>query len=532
MKRTSFIAALVLLVGTAQAQTGGWIVDQNGCKAWNPKPRPGDSITWSGKCAKGFAEGQGTLKWFKDGRPDGGEYTGAMRSGKQHGKGTYLTGDGWRYEGDYRDGKWHGKGAFVSVDGSGYKGIFVDGKMHGKGTLFYKNGDRYEGDWVADKKHGKGTFFYKNGDRYDGGWVDDKMHGKGTFTWPDGDRHEGEWVNDTKQGFGVRKEGAKVHRGCWNGNHVTPASSPKECTTGSNPAARKVDQTLDSGDRYVGEVLDGKKHGKGTYIWASGNRYEGEWVNDRKHGKGTFTWTDGDRYEGGWVNDTPQGFGVKKEGAKVLRGCWNDDEVTLASSPAECGSPAPATPSATNPNHSEAEEEAKNFVTGVASWRLATINCRWTSEMIRYLNKIEPEMYAYMVSKGHPQQRLDSYKNLGKEIAERAFKKDPEAFCSDMTKRFVDVQKDAEPNTSSSSQQSQPQCPSGRASDGRCLGAAPLESGPSWLQNLRAEMARCQTKNAISKAICINKAKTRYCPANAYDVKECENLQPNPTVGG
>lgn len=508
MKRTLFVAALALLAGTAQAQTGEWIVDQNGCKAWNPNPQPGETITWSGKCAKGFAEGKGTQKWFKNGQP-GEEYTGAMRGGKRHGRGSYILANGDRYEGDWVDGKRHGKGTYTSPDGT-----------------------RYEGGYVDNKRHGKGTYTFANGDRYQGDFVDGSFHGEGTFTWPDGDRHTGTYVNGSRKGFGVRKEGAKVYRGCWDDNKFTPASSAKECTTGPK-AAGKVDQKLHNGDRYVGEVLGGKKHGKGTYLWANGDRYEGEWANDMMHGKGIFTWPDGDRHEGEWVNDKKRGFGVRKEGAKVHVGCWDGTEYTPANSPAECGSSAAANPSAPNPNDSEAETEARHFVTGVASWHLAARHCRWTPEMIRYLNKIEPEMYAYMVSKGHTQQRLDSYKSHGKDIAERAYNNGPEAFCIDMTKRFSAIQEDAKPDTPPPGQP----CPNGRASDGRCLGAsapaaAPPESGASWLQNLRAEMSRCQTKNAISKAICINKAKTRYCPANAYDVKECENLQPNPTVGG
>lgn len=485
MKRMLFIAALVLLAGTAQAQTGEWIVDQNGCKAWNSNPQPGETMTWSGKCVKGFAEGKGTQKWFKNGQPSD-EYTGAMRGGKRHGKGTCIWASGQRYEGDW-----------------------VDNDAHGKGTLTFANGNRYQGDFVGGSSNGEGT-----------------------FTWANGDRHTGTYVNGSRKGFGVRKEGGEVRRGCWDNNKFTPASSAKECTTEPKAATVKVDQTLHNGDRYVGEVLGGKKHGKGTYLWANGDRYEGEWANDMMHGKGIFTWPDGDRHEGEWVNDKKRGFGVRKEGAKVHVGCWNGTEYTPANSPAECGSSAAANPPATPPD-SEAETEAKHFVTGVASWRLAARHCRWTPEMIGYLNKIEPEMYAYMVSKGHTQQRLDSYKSYGKDIAERAYNAGPEAFCSDMTKRFSAIQKDAEPNTSPPGQP----CPNGTASNGRCLGAsapaaAPPESGASWLQNLRAEMSRCQTKNAISKAICINKAKTRYCPANAYDVKECENLQPNPTVGG
>ena len=37
---------------------------------------------------------------------------------------------------------------------------------------------------------------------------------------------------------------------------------------------------------YEGETKNGKKEGKGKYIYNNGNRYEGDWKNDIKEGKG------------------------------------------------------------------------------------------------------------------------------------------------------------------------------------------------------------------------------------------------------
>ncbi|MEC9381650.1 MAG: hypothetical protein VX984_01025 [Thermodesulfobacteriota bacterium] len=34
-----------------------------------------------------------------------------------------------------------------------------------------------------------------------------------------------------------------------------------------------------SGDRYVGEGKNGKRHGQGTYTWADGDKIEGIWKN-------------------------------------------------------------------------------------------------------------------------------------------------------------------------------------------------------------------------------------------------------------
>lgn len=38
--------------------------------------------------------------------------------------------------------------------------------------------------------------------------------------------------------------------------------------------------------RYVGEYLDDKKHGHGTFEWGNGKKYEGEWINGKQNGRG------------------------------------------------------------------------------------------------------------------------------------------------------------------------------------------------------------------------------------------------------
>ena len=41
-----------------------------------------------------------------------------------------------------------------------------------------------------------------------------------------------------------------------------------------------------NGDKYVGDVAYGKRHGEGKMYYANGGTYEGEWNNDEKDGKG------------------------------------------------------------------------------------------------------------------------------------------------------------------------------------------------------------------------------------------------------
>jgi len=128
-----WIIATMLALMPIFAHAGEWIADaKSKCQVFIYEPTPSDSVSWSGSCSNGKANGRGTLQWYLNGEPHR-RYIGEMR----------------------------------------------DGKMHGKGILVWTSGDRYEGDWR-----------------------DDNMNGKGTFVWPGGARYEGEWRGHKKEGFG------------------------------------------------------------------------------------------------------------------------------------------------------------------------------------------------------------------------------------------------------------------------------------------------------------------------------------------
>ena len=60
------------------------LVDRLGCYLWNPNPRENVTVTWSGGCSNGLAQGNGEVNWYQndeliqiwetrlqDGHPDG-----------------------------------------------------------------------------------------------------------------------------------------------------------------------------------------------------------------------------------------------------------------------------------------------------------------------------------------------------------------------------------------------------------------------------------------------------------------------------
>ena len=71
---------------------------------------------------------------------------------------------------------------------------------------------------------------------------------------------------------------------------------------GSAPIANRVDS-------YIGEFLNGKRNGYGTYTWANGNKYIGNWSNDQANGNGTYYYSGGTIYSGNMLNGRFHGYG-------------------------------------------------------------------------------------------------------------------------------------------------------------------------------------------------------------------------------
>ncbi len=65
----------------------------------------------------------------------------------------------------------------------------------------------------------------------------------------------------------------------------------------------------DDGCVYVGQVVNGKRHGIGKLTWPDGDVYEGAWKDDQRTGKGKYTWPSGAIYEGDWKDDQRTGRG-------------------------------------------------------------------------------------------------------------------------------------------------------------------------------------------------------------------------------
>ncbi|HEX7642783.1 MAG TPA: TonB family protein [Burkholderiaceae bacterium] len=308
----SSIATLLYMLASQAFAEGNWIADANNCKLWNPNPIQNETVTWSGACVDGFADGPGKLVWTVDGKFSS-SFEGTYSAGKRNGKGVATSAKGYRYEGDFVDNQWQGKGILVSSDGSRYEGEFADDRRNGKGVQTYKNGARYEGAFADGKLNGKGILTFADGGRYEGDFAGGRRNGKGDMSYADGVRYIGDFADDKRNGKGMQayKNGTR-----YEGDFADEKLNGKGV------------MMFASGDRYEGDFAGGKRTGKGKYLWKSGDSYEGDFVDGKQEGKGTTSFANGDRYEGSFSNNEFNGEGkITYANGTSYDGTWKNGKT-------------------------------------------------------------------------------------------------------------------------------------------------------------------------------------------------------------
>eukprot|EP00747_Dinoflagellata_sp_TGD_P167912 gnl/TRDRNA2_/TRDRNA2_193224_c0_seq1.p1 gnl/TRDRNA2_/TRDRNA2_193224_c0~~gnl/TRDRNA2_/TRDRNA2_193224_c0_seq1.p1 ORF type:complete len:242 (-),score=49.31 gnl/TRDRNA2_/TRDRNA2_193224_c0_seq1:63-788(-) len=86
--------------------------------------------------------------------------------------------------------------------------------------------------------------------------------------------------------------------------------------------------TYEDGSTYTGQILAGKRHGKGVWQSRTG-QYDGEWMYDQQEGTGRQTWSDGRVYEGQFSGGKFSGHGSMvwhtQKGKLVYEGQYIED---------------------------------------------------------------------------------------------------------------------------------------------------------------------------------------------------------------
>lgn len=152
-----FSCLLFLSVSFAScAYAGGWLYDQNHCKVWSNN-LTNVTVSWSGACKDGFADGPGKLTWVTNGSSTD-TYQGDLKMGYRHGWGIYLFSDGASYEGDWVNSQRNGVARILYGDGSRYEGEVYDGQRMGRGTYFHPDGSGTDGYWDSGRPWISRTF--------------------------------------------------------------------------------------------------------------------------------------------------------------------------------------------------------------------------------------------------------------------------------------------------------------------------------------------------------------------------------------
>ena len=148
------------------------VYQRPGCYVWNGGFALDATVTWTGECGDGVAQGAGTLTWARGGnqRTD----TGRLVDGKKHGHWIrrYPNAEkaagwgGWDVsEGPFVNGMMHGHWLLrATTSGTTSEGPFVDGQQTGHWVDRTANGNIQEGPRVNGVRHGRWIWRSADGD--------------------------------------------------------------------------------------------------------------------------------------------------------------------------------------------------------------------------------------------------------------------------------------------------------------------------------------------------------------------------------
>ena len=162
------------------------LTGQPGCYVWDDLLITDQTVTWTGECSAGRAQGEGTLKWLWEDGEKTSESTGSLTDGKRRGNWVEQEADGDVWEGPYVDGRRHGKWIWRLANGTVWKGPYEAGKLEGYWVGRYKDGSVHEGTAVDGKRHGEWILRWADGQIHEGPYVEGEKHGQWVERWADG----------------------------------------------------------------------------------------------------------------------------------------------------------------------------------------------------------------------------------------------------------------------------------------------------------------------------------------------------------
>ena len=210
------------------------------------------------------------------------------------------------------------------------KGDIIPNQIKVTNPHDYKNLEIYQGDMTPDllTRHGFGiltTPFYvrigqwrygqftgwgresrRNGEVLEGRFTNGKVNGKGIFITIKGNKYVGDLLNNRLHGKGKLTTRNIQYSGDFKYNKMDGNG--------------KI--IFNNGHQYEGEFRENQINGKGKFIWQNGDIYEGIMLKGKMNGYGKYTYaSNGQIYEGFFTNGVKRGDGkITYPNGKIYEG--------------------------------------------------------------------------------------------------------------------------------------------------------------------------------------------------------------------
>ncbi|CRH00518.1 conserved Plasmodium protein, unknown function [Plasmodium relictum] len=254
--------------------------------------------------------------------------------------------EGKKYMGDFKKRKLTGYGEILSKS-SHYKGYINNGKKYKKGKYIFNNKLMYNGYWKNNKRNGYGVLKFLNEEKkliYKGYWKNNKRNFYGIQYYNNNSIYIGFWEENNKCGFGkmiwfvnLKKDKNKYVSIYENIKKNEILKEKKDVNFNIKYKKANIVENI-----YVGEWMNDKQHGLGTYIWFRKKRsknkvvfqnenydkYSGYWKEGKKNGYGIFYYNNGNKYIGMWENNKKNGYGyLLKENGILYKCLYRNNEL-------------------------------------------------------------------------------------------------------------------------------------------------------------------------------------------------------------
>ena len=188
--------------------------NQPRCHVWTPRLTPGATVTWSGTCIDGFAQGAGSLTWTEEDSQS--VHSGSLQVGKRHGHWVVGYANGGVAEFGYQNGLRNGPAVFRYADGSIAEGQFVNGQRTGTWVRRHSGGGVTEGLYLNGRPHGRWVVYAGNGSTQEGPYVNGERQGTWLIRYRSGAVAEGAYAHDVRTGpWVIRHRNGNVEEGSY-----------------------------------------------------------------------------------------------------------------------------------------------------------------------------------------------------------------------------------------------------------------------------------------------------------------------------